>query len=110
MGDVLESRLATQKNKPMALIDYNKDKISVDKSNQLLAYYFFSRRWSVNWWRKFFFHFFDLSLMNANIFHTKRQADKTYGFIVFLKKLQALPIMLGLKSGNTHMQLLQQDL
>lgn len=34
-----QSRGAHQKTKPLAIVDYNKNKIGVDKSNQLIAYY-----------------------------------------------------------------------
>jgi hypothetical protein len=37
MADASASKRAHEKNKPLAVMDYNQYKIGVDKSNQLLA-------------------------------------------------------------------------
>jgi hypothetical protein len=54
-----------QKTKPSAVLDNNRYKIGMDKSDQMLSYYFFQRK-SVKWWKKLFFHIFDLALVNAH--------------------------------------------
>jgi hypothetical protein len=66
MVETPASRGAHQKTKPSAVLDYNKCKIGVDKSDQMLSYYSFQRK-SVKWWKKLFFHLFDLALVNAHI-------------------------------------------
>ncbi len=40
----------------------------VDKSDQLLSYYGFSHR-TVKWWRRVFFHLFDMAIVNAYILY-----------------------------------------
>ncbi len=38
----------------------------VNKSDQLLSFYGFSH-WTVKWWRRAFFHLFDMAIVNAYI-------------------------------------------
>jgi hypothetical protein len=47
------SRGAHQKMKPSAVLDYNKYKTGVDRSNQMLSYYSFERK-TIKWWKKTF--------------------------------------------------------
>lgn len=77
MVELPRTRGDHQKTKPSAVADYNKYKIGVDKSDQMLSYYSFQRK-SVKWWKKLFFHLFDLTLVNAHIIHRKksRPAEK----------------------------------
>jgi hypothetical protein len=56
-------------------MSYKKHKIGVDKSDQLLSYYSFQRK-SVKWWKKLFFHLFDLALVTAHILHQIRTKQK----------------------------------
>ncbi|KAJ4429276.1 hypothetical protein ANN_26279 [Periplaneta americana] len=64
-----------QKIKPIAVVDYNKFKIGVDKYDQMLSYYSFQRK-SLKWRKKLFFHLFDLALVNAHILHCKKCVKK----------------------------------
>jgi hypothetical protein len=41
----------------------------------MLSYYSFQRK-SVKWWKKLFFHLFDLALVNAHILHRKKCTKK----------------------------------
>ena len=52
------SRAAHRKIKPAAVLDY-KYKTGVDRSDQMLSYYSFERK-TIKWWKKLFFHLFDL--------------------------------------------------
>jgi len=59
--DAPASKGSHKKIQSLAVIEYNKYKIGIDKWDQLLAYYSFQRK-SVTWRKKLFFHFFDLDL------------------------------------------------
>ncbi|UYV77718.1 PGBD5 [Cordylochernes scorpioides] len=61
--------------KPDAVIDYNKGKVGVDRSDQMMAYYSFSRK-TLKWWKKIFFHLFSLCFVNGNIIYNKANPDK----------------------------------
>jgi hypothetical protein len=69
------SSRGTHKIKPTAVLDYNKYKTGVDRSDQMLSYYSFERK-MIKWWKKFFFHPFDLAIVNAHILHTKTNKKK----------------------------------
>lgn len=64
------ARGAHEKVKPAAVLDYNLHKLGVDRSDQLISYYGFSRK-SIKWWKKLFFHFLDLTIANAYILYNK---------------------------------------
>jgi hypothetical protein len=64
-----------QKRKLMAVIDYNKYKIGVDKSDKILAYYSFQRKF-MKWWKKVFFHLFNFIYGDAYILHSKVKKRK----------------------------------
>jgi hypothetical protein len=51
-------------------MDYNKHKIGVNKSDHMLAYYTLQSD-SVKWWKKDFFHVFNLCTVNAHILCNK---------------------------------------
>ena len=53
------------KEKPMAVDDYNRHMGGVDKSDQMLDYYPFTRK-TVKWWKKVYFHLPSLALVNAH--------------------------------------------
>ncbi|UYV70807.1 TMTC3, partial [Cordylochernes scorpioides] len=61
--------------KPDAVIDYNKGKVGVDRSDQMMAYYSFSRK-TLKWWKKIFFHLFSLCFVIGNIIYNKANPDK----------------------------------
>jgi hypothetical protein len=69
------SRGAHKKMKPSAVLDYNKYKTSVDRSDQMLSYYSFERK-TIKWWKKLFFRLFDLVVVNARILHNKTSKKK----------------------------------
>ena len=66
------SREAHHNIKPAAVLDYNKYKTGVDRSDQMLSYYSFERK-TIKWWEKLFFHLFDLVVVNAH----KQQKQQT---------------------------------
>src|SRR5215472_11316567 len=66
---------AHSKIKPTVVLDYNKNKTGVDKSDQMLSYYTFSRK-TVKWWKKLFFHLFELAVVNAHILYKKSRKEK----------------------------------
>jgi hypothetical protein len=55
------------KTKPAAVLDYNKYKTGVDRSDQMLSFYSQER----NWWKKLILHLFNLVVFNAQFLHTK---------------------------------------
>ena len=63
--------------KPKAVEQYNKYMGGVDKLDQFLAYYGFSRR-TFKWWRKAFFSLLDIAIINAYIlyFHSHQTGRK----------------------------------
>jgi hypothetical protein len=85
MVEASATKGAHEKTKPLSVMSYNKYKICVDKSDQLLSYYWFQRK-SVKWWKKLFFHLFDLVLVNAHILHRMRTKQK-FGLYNFLEKV-----------------------
>ena len=70
------SRLASgcteEINKPYAIDQYNKFMDGVDKQDQFISYYGFSRR-TRKWWKKVFFHLLDTAVVNAYIMYTHSQ-------------------------------------
>ena len=74
------SRGAHQKMKPSAVLDYNKYKTGVDRSDQMLSYYSFERK-TIKWWKKLFFCLFDLVEVNSHILHTKTSKKKVGNFL-----------------------------
>lgn len=61
-------------SKPVAVEEYNHFMGGVDKMDQLLSYYGFSRR-TFKWWRKAFFNLFDMAIINAYILYTLSAQD-----------------------------------
>ena len=57
------------------MLAYNKYKTGVDRSDQMLSYYSFERK-TIKWWKKLFFHLFDLAVVNAHILHNKTSNKK----------------------------------
>ena len=56
------------KVKPDAVLDYNVNKVGVDRNDQLVSYYPFKRK-TLKWWKKMFFHMFMRSVVNSHIFY-----------------------------------------
>ena len=83
------SRGAYRKIKPAAVLDYNKYKTGVDRSNQMLSYYSFERK-TIKWWKKLFFHLFDLAVVNAHILHNKTSKKKMSLEIFYEKVAEGL--------------------
>ena len=52
------------KQKPTVVQNYNAWMSGVDNSDQLLQYYNFNRK-TIKWWKKVFFHFLSLGIINA---------------------------------------------
>jgi maltodextrin utilization protein YvdJ len=74
-----------EKTKPLAVMNYNKYKIGVEKLDQLLAYYSFQRK-SVKWWKKLFFHLFNLPLVNAHILR-RMKCKENFRLYKFMEKV-----------------------
>ena len=91
------SRGAHSKIKPAVVLDY-KYKTGVDRSDQMLSYYTFSRK-TVKWWKKLFFHLFDLAVVNAHILHNKSREEKMPLEIFYEKVAEGL-----LASAGTEIQ------
>jgi len=51
-------------NKPKLIEEYNMNMHGVDRADQMVAYYGFSRK-TMKWWLKAFFYLFQVSLGNA---------------------------------------------
>ena len=64
------SRGAHHKIKPAAVLDYNKYKTGVDRSDQMMSYYSCERK-TIKWWKKLFFHLVNLVVVNAHNLHNK---------------------------------------
>jgi hypothetical protein len=92
------SRGAHHKIKPTTVFDYNKYKTGVDRSDQMLSYYSFARK-TIKWWKKLFFHLFDLAVLNAHILHTKTNKKKITLEIFYEKVAERL-----LASAGTEIQ------
>jgi hypothetical protein len=69
--EIPPSRRKYQKVKPAAVVNYNKNKIYVGRSDQTFSQYSFQRK-LVTWWKEVFFHLFNLATVNAHNLHIKR--------------------------------------
>jgi hypothetical protein len=65
-------RGAHKREKPVLVIDYNKCKTEVRKSDQMLQYCLFHKS-MVRWWKKLFF--FCLAVINSHILHYKESNE-----------------------------------
>jgi hypothetical protein len=84
--------------KPYAVLDYNKYKIGVDRSDQMQSYYSFEKK-AIKWWKKLFFRLFDLVVVNAHILHNKTSKKKMLLVIFYEKVAEGL-----LASAGTEKQ------
>jgi hypothetical protein len=83
--EATSSRGTHCKIKPAAVLDYNKYKTGVDRSDQMLSYYSFVRK-SIKWWKKLFFHLFDQVMVNPHILH-KKSSKKKMSLEMFYEKV-----------------------
>jgi hypothetical protein len=74
----------------------------VDRSDQMLSYYTFACK-TVKWWKKLFFHLFDLEAVNAHILHDKSSKEKMSLEIFYEKVTERL-----LASADMEIQALGQ--
>jgi len=89
------SRGAHSKIKPAVVLDYNKNKTGVDRSDQMLSYYTFSRK-RVKWWKKLFFHLLYLAVVNAHILYKKSSKKKCHWkFCTKKSPKDCLPVLVG---------------
>jgi hypothetical protein len=72
------------------MLDYNKYKTGVDRSDHMLSHYSFERK-TINWWKKLIFHLHDLVVVKAQIFHTKTPMKKKSFEIFYEKVAEGLP-------------------
>jgi hypothetical protein len=86
--------------KPSAVLDYNKYKTGVDRLDQMLSYYSFERK-TIKWWKKFFFHLFDLVVVNAHILHNKTNKKKCYWKFSMKKPPKDCSLVLVQVQGQT---------
>jgi hypothetical protein len=56
--------------KPCVVMGCNKNEMGVVKCDQMLSYHLFESK-LVKWWKKFFFHFFDIAIANTHIYITR---------------------------------------
>ena len=56
--------------KPKAIIDYVQKMGGANLSNQIVQYYYVLRK-SVKWWKKLYFHLFNLLVVNAYVLYKK---------------------------------------
>ena len=63
------------KIKPVTVLDCNKCKSVVDRSDQMLSYYLFEWK-MIKWGEKLFFHLFDVAVVSAHTLHTKTSKKK----------------------------------
>ena len=75
---------AHRKIKSAAVLAY-KYKSGVDRSDQMLSYYSFERK-TIQWWKKLFFHLFDLAVVNTHILHDKT-SNKQMSLEIFYEKV-----------------------
>ena len=93
------TRGAHRKIKPAAVLDYNKYKTGVDRSDQMLSYYSFSRK-TIKWWKKLFFHLFDLAMVNSHILHNKSSKKKISLEMFYEKVAEGLLASAGMENGT----------
>jgi hypothetical protein len=53
-----------EKDKPQCIETYNQNMAGIDLSDQMINYYAFNRK-TLKWWKKHFFHLFNLALVNS---------------------------------------------
>ena len=92
--------------KPAAIDEYNKYMGGVDKGDQLLSYYGLTHR-MVKWWRRAFFHLFDMAIVNAYILYTispqtGRRLTHEHFRIELAKELSLTPVLLQRPQRCTH--------
>ena len=63
------------KAKPAVVQNYNDHVSDVDRSDQLLSYYAFSRR-NIKLFKKLFFHLLNLTVINSYVIHNKILKEK----------------------------------
>lgn len=77
-SDKCTNRMGLEKEKPIAIIDYNKYMSGIDRSDQMLSYYTTPRK-TIRWYLKVFFHLVDVCLWNSTYIHNKtRQRKASY--------------------------------
>uniref|UniRef100_A0A1X7VHC6 PiggyBac transposable element-derived protein domain-containing protein n=1 Tax=Amphimedon queenslandica TaxID=400682 RepID=A0A1X7VHC6_AMPQE len=81
--------------KPRVVEDYNQHMNGVDLSDQMVLYYGYGHR-AVKWWKRPFFHFIDLELVNANILYN----EGTWKPLPHIKF--RIAIVKGLLKGHTY--------
>jgi len=91
---------AHHKIKPAAVLDYCKHKTGVDRSDQMLSYYAFESK-TIKWWKKLFFHLFDLVVLNAHILHNKMSKKKCHWKFSMKKSLKVCSLVPVLKFKST---------
>ena len=77
------------KQKPIAVIEYNKYMCGVDMIGQMIQYYKFNRK-TVKWWKKLFFHLVSLAMVNAQKLYNLRKSEegqKTLNLFHFMSSL-----------------------
>ncbi|XP_040072344.1 piggyBac transposable element-derived protein 4-like [Ixodes scapularis] len=85
---------------PQVIIDYNQHMGYVDKADMLKSYYEVDRK-SKKWWHRIFFHFMDVSVVNAHILFKQIMAGER---VPPLKefKLQVAEGLMGAPDLNPH--------
>lgn len=94
---------APPKHKPVAVVDYNKNKVGVDRGDQLLSYYPFQRK-SLKWWKKVFFHLFITAIVNSFLLYRKVKNDtKPMPLVKYMETIaEDLALQGGAPEGGEH--------
>lgn len=69
--------------KPDIIMDYNLNKVGVDRADQLYSYYPFERK-TIKWWKKLFFHMFTMALVNGYLLF-KEHTNKNITELTFIR-------------------------
>ncbi|XP_040072194.1 piggyBac transposable element-derived protein 4-like [Ixodes scapularis] len=71
----VDRRTGTPQKKPACVLEYNQKMGLVDKVDMQLSFTESIRK-TLKWYKKFFFHLLDMSLLNAFLLHRERSASK----------------------------------
>jgi len=86
MEDTERSNPATQCVKPASVLIYNKTMGAVDSMDQVIRPYQALRK-TVKWYKKFAFHFFDISIFNSFAVYKYVKNNEKLSYKVYLEKL-----------------------
>uniref|UniRef100_A0A1B6E873 Uncharacterized protein n=1 Tax=Clastoptera arizonana TaxID=38151 RepID=A0A1B6E873_9HEMI len=105
---VCHNRFGQPRNKPLPIIQYNAYMKGVDRSDQMLSYYPCERK-TLRWYKKVFFHFIQLILVNGWVLNNQINNDRLPLYDFRLRVIKALipqdlqrPIQVSTKKRPCH--------